>query len=51
MKELSYKNVPIVLTQYYNMLMDHQSTNQQHFISPFAKADTLKDSLINKNIE
>jgi len=33
------------------MLMNSQSNNQQQFVSPFSKGDSLKDSLINKNIE
>ena len=33
------------------MLMNNQSHNQEVYVSPFAKRDNLKDSLINKAIE
>lgn len=51
MKDLSYKNVIAILTQYYQTLLNNQANLSKNFVAPFYERDAEKDKLIYNGIE
>lgn len=51
LKDLSYKNVTFLLSQYYQLLLNNQGSLSKNYTGLNAERDNLKEHLIQQGIE